>query len=181
MRHMQPAQHPERTCVRVVAQAAQTAAAAAAAHSTADANRQVLQAANSNLKDELHSRAAAIEALVAARDEALTSLAKAKREMDVEQAAAVAAKAAAAALERQLGDLSAQVRPGRPIYEATSSTVAGSRALQFGLKIPVSAASLVPHAGTLLVCCLYTPSGPAAGIQRGSGAGSSRICAAAAA
>lgn len=108
--------------MRVVAQAAQATAAAAAAersHSTADANRQVLQAANSNLKDELHTRAAAIEALVAARDEALTSLAQAKQQMDVEQAAAAAAKAAAAALERQLGDLSAQVRPGQYIYEGT--------------------------------------------------------------
>jgi acyl-homoserine lactone acylase PvdQ len=159
----------------VTAQAVQAAAAAAAAaaHTTADADRQVLQAVNSNLKDELHSRAAAIEALVAARDEAVTSLAQAKQQVDAEQAAAAAAKAAAAALERQLGDLSAQVRPGRHMPE--------SHALQFALESLSEGQIFWCRTPKHFMCAvLHTPSGPAAGIQRGSGAGSSRSCTAAA-
>lgn len=85
------------------------AAAAAAAAESSDVERRVLLATNSQLQEEVRSRTAAMEGLVAARDEAARGLAEAKQQLEAEQAASVAAKAAAAALERRLTDLSAQV------------------------------------------------------------------------
>jgi chromosome segregation ATPase len=90
-------------------QAANAAAAAAAAAQSADTELHALQANNSQLQHELRSRTAAMEGLVAARDEAARGLAEAKRQLESEQAAAAAAKAAASALERRLGDITAKV------------------------------------------------------------------------
>lgn len=84
-------------------------AAAAAAARSAEAEREMLQATSSQLQDELRARTAAMEGLVAARDEAARGLAEAKQQLEAEQAAAAAAKAAAAALERRLGELTTQV------------------------------------------------------------------------
>jgi DNA repair exonuclease SbcCD ATPase subunit len=89
------------------------AAAAAAAQSHAVEQQRALQSSNSALREELATRSAALEGLVADRDEAAQRLAEAQAQLEAERHAAAAAKAAAAALERRLGDLSAQVRVGR--------------------------------------------------------------------
>lgn len=72
--------------------------------------QQALQSSNGALREELATRSAALEGLVADRDEAAQRLAEAQPQLEAERTAAAAAKAAAAALERRLGDLSAQVR-----------------------------------------------------------------------
>ena len=88
------------------------AAAAAAAQSRAVEQLRALQSSNSALREELATRSAALEDLVADRDEAAQRLADAQAQLETERGTAAAAKAAAAALERRLGDLSAQVRLG---------------------------------------------------------------------